>query len=82
METVRRVDVPVYFLVGRHDHNKAPLLIQEYYERIEAPQGKSLIWFENSAHSPCLEETSRFVEVMVTRVLGETLAAQRPSFLR
>ncbi len=43
----------------------------------EAPQGKTLICFENSAHSPCLEETSRFVEIMVTRVLAETLAAQQ-----
>ncbi len=77
METVQKVDVPIYFLMGRHDHNKHPSLVQEYYERIEAPQGKTLIWFEDSAHSPCLEETSRFVETMVTRVLTETLAAQQ-----
>ena len=76
MDTVQKVDVPIYFLMGRHDHNKHPSLVQEYYERIEAPQGKTLIWFEKSAHTPCLEETSRFVEIMVRRVLAETLAAQ------
>jgi pimeloyl-ACP methyl ester carboxylesterase len=76
MATVTRVDVPVYFLMGRHDHNMHPSLVQEYYDLLEAPRGKSLIWFEDSAHAPCLEETTRFVEVMVTRVLAETLPAR------
>ena len=77
MATIPRIEVPVYFLMGRHDYNMHPSLVEEYYVKLDAPKGKSLIWFENSAHSPCLEEPDRFVEVMVTRVLAETLAAQQ-----
>ncbi len=61
--------------MGRHDYNMQPSLVEEYYSLLDAPKGKSLIWFENSAHSPCLEEPVRFGDVMVTRVLAETLAA-------
>ncbi len=75
MRTAPRIEVPVYFLMGRHDYNMQPRLVEEYYSLLDAPKGKSLIWFENSAHSPCLEEPARFGEVMVTRVLAETLAA-------
>jgi pimeloyl-ACP methyl ester carboxylesterase len=73
MATVPRVDVPVYFLMGRYDYNMHPSLVQEYYDQLEAPRGKSLIWFEDSAHTPCLEEPALFVEVLVKRVLAETL---------
>jgi pimeloyl-ACP methyl ester carboxylesterase len=55
-----------------------PTLVEDYYNLLDAPKGKSLIWFDDSAHSPCLEEPVRFGEVMVTRVLAETLAAQHP----
>ena len=47
-------------------------LAEEYYEKLEAPEGKALIWFEDSAHSPNLEEPKRFAEVMANVVLAET----------
>lgn len=77
MSTAPRIDVPVYLLMGRHDYNMQPTLVEDYYNLLDAPKGKSLIWFEDSSHSPCLEEPARFAEVMVTRVLAETLAAQQ-----
>ena len=77
MRTAPRIEVPVFFLMGRHDYNMQPTLVEEYYNLLDAPKGKSLIWFEDSAHSPCLEQPAKFGEVMVTRVLGETLAAQQ-----
>lgn len=77
--TIRRVEVPVYFLMGRYDYNMQPSLVEEYFDALDAPKGKSLIWFEESAHAPCLEEPARFGEVMRSRVLAEVLAAERLS---
>ena len=67
-----RLLVPVYFFEGRHDYNTSWPLVQEYYEKLDAPKGKHLIWFENSAHSPNLEETDKFTSEMVNEVLPQT----------
>lgn len=72
LETAPRLEVPVYFLEGRHDYNTPWELVQEYYDKLDAPKGKTLIWFENSAHSPNLEEPERFSEAMVDQVLKDT----------
>ena len=72
MRTAPKLEIPVYFLMGRHDHNKHPELVNEYYEMLDAPRGKHMIWFERSGHSPCLEEPERFADVMISRVLKET----------
>ena len=74
MTSIPRIEVPVYFLMGRHDYNMNPKLVEEYYHMLEASKGKSLIWFEHSAHVVCLEEPIRFIEVMTKRVLSETAA--------
>jgi pimeloyl-ACP methyl ester carboxylesterase len=58
-----RLEVPVYFLTGRHDVNAPPALIEEYYELLDAPY-KELIWFEHSGHSPWVSESDKFVDVV------------------
>ncbi len=40
----------------------------EYFETLEAPH-KEFVWFENSAHSPNLEEPDRYQEILIDRVL-------------
>ena len=66
-----RLEVPVYFLIGRHDVNAPPALTEEYYELLDAPH-KELVWFEHSGHNPWVSESARFVEVMVHTVLAQT----------
>ncbi len=66
-----RLEVPVYFFIGRHDYNTPFALVEEYYDLLEAPS-KSLIWFENSAHMPNLEEPDRFQDVLINTVLADT----------
>jgi len=68
---IPNVDVPVYFFSGRHDYNTPFELVEKYYEAIEAPK-KELVWFEESAHSPNIEEPGRFNRLMVEKVLEET----------
>jgi pimeloyl-ACP methyl ester carboxylesterase len=56
-----RLELPVTFLHGRHDGNIAPATIEAYYDAVEAPQGKRLIWLERSSHIFCPED-ARIVE--------------------
>lgn len=64
------LEVPVYFMSGRHDYVTVFEKVEEYYAILEAPY-KELIWFEESAHSPNFEQPDEFVEVMA-RILKET----------
>ncbi|KAA3664361.1 MAG: alpha/beta hydrolase [Chloroflexi bacterium] len=70
-QQVTKLDVPVYFLIGRHDVNAPVHLTEEYYDLLDAPQ-KALIWFEQSGHTPWVEESEKVVDVMANRVLVET----------
>jgi pimeloyl-ACP methyl ester carboxylesterase len=70
-----QLEVPVYFLLGRHDVNAPPVLAEEYYELLNAPH-KELIWFERSGHNPWVNESARFVDVTVNQVLAETYPAK------
>ena len=68
---VKRLEAPVYFLIGRHDVTAPPKLTEEYFNILSAPH-KELIWFERSGHSPWMNESAKFVEVMVNQVLKNT----------
>jgi pimeloyl-ACP methyl ester carboxylesterase len=76
LRSVPRLEVPVYLLVGRYDYTTPFELVQEYFDRLDAPLGKHLVWFENSAHSPVLEEPERFAQVLIEQVLPEARAAR------
>lgn len=56
-----KLDVPVYFLLGRYDVNAPKALVEEYVQILEAPE-KEIIWFEHSGHSPWINERDRFVK--------------------
>jgi pimeloyl-ACP methyl ester carboxylesterase len=66
-----RLDVPVYLLIGRHDVNAPPALVEAYYELLEAPH-KDLVWFERSGHTPWMSEPDKFVDAMVNILLAQT----------
>ncbi len=70
-----KLDVPVYFLIGRHDVNAPAVLTQEYLELLDAPH-KEIVWFEHSGHTPWVSEAERFVQVVVDTVLAQTVAAR------
>jgi len=76
MEQAPRLEVPVFFLQGRHDYNTPAVLVERYYRALEAPRGKRLVWFEDSAHRPHLEETEKFSRVLIEEVLS--LAGRSP----
>lgn len=74
---VPAVDLPVYFLSGKHDMTVNYQLSQNYLDSLRAPV-KGFYTFERSAHSPLFEEPERVKEIMVRDVLrGENGMADR-----
>lgn len=62
-ETVKSVNVPVYFFAGKYDYTCCYELQKEYFEFLDAPQ-KYFYTFENSAHSPLFEEPEKAEEII------------------
>ncbi len=44
------------------------MLAEHYFNQLKAPN-KELIWFENSAHFPIVEEQEKFNDLLINRVL-------------
>ena len=59
-----RLEVPVYFFLGRHDINAPSVLVEEYFSILEAPS-KEIVWFEHSGHSPWINESDKFVDELI-----------------
>jgi pimeloyl-ACP methyl ester carboxylesterase len=64
-EQIPVVRCPFYFFVGRYDYNTPSQLTETYYQKVEAPAGKHLIWFENSAHDLFFDEPRKVVKEIV-----------------
>lgn len=54
------LEVPVWFIVGSNDYNTPAVLVEEYYEFVQAPRGKELIIMENTAHTPFMGDPVGF----------------------
>jgi pimeloyl-ACP methyl ester carboxylesterase len=82
IEEVPKLEVPVFLFLGRHDHTAPTQLSEEFYASLQAPH-KELIWFDESAHTPDLDEPEKFQdEVMKIGELvcrEEELAGSSPS---
>lgn len=64
MNAVPKLDVPVYFVQGRHDMNTPTSLAKEYFDTLVAPQGKHWIVFDDAAHMAMYEEPEKFFQVL------------------
>ena len=56
MNTAKSLDIPVYLTIGKYDHVCAAELAYRWYDQVEAPE-KKLIIFEHSGHCPQWEES-------------------------
>lgn len=56
--SVRKMDVPVYFFLGRHDWTTPSGIAAAWLDRLQAP-AKGATWFENSAHLMPIEEPGK-----------------------
>jgi pimeloyl-ACP methyl ester carboxylesterase len=60
-----KLDVPVYFFLGRYDVNAPTVLVEEYMQVLDAPD-KKIVWFEHSGHSPWINEPEKFVREVLS----------------
>jgi pimeloyl-ACP methyl ester carboxylesterase len=70
VRTLPRLDVPVVMVQGRLDQVAPGAAAERYANSLEAPS-KQLIWFENSAHTPHLEEPQKFRELLMRVRAGQ-----------
>lgn len=64
-----KLNVPIYFFLGRHDINAPTALVEEYEQVLSAPD-KGIVWFEHSGHNPWINEGEKFVEEAISCFLG------------
>ncbi|ALS01333.1 hypothetical protein ATZ33_08110 [Enterococcus silesiacus] len=62
-KTAANVSVPVYILQGKYDYVTSYKLVQNYYEKLEAPK-KDIFVFDSSAHQPHNEENEKFNQIL------------------
>ncbi|GAA3343002.1 hypothetical protein GCM10020358_40050 [Amorphoplanes nipponensis] len=68
---VPRLDVPVYFMRGRHELTARGALADEWIAGLRAPI-KRVYDFPDSGHNADAEEPGRYNDLLVTTVLAET----------
>jgi pimeloyl-ACP methyl ester carboxylesterase len=68
---IQSIKVPIYFFEGKYDKTTPTVLVEKFYDNINAEKGKNLIIFENSGHLPMIEEKQRYEELLTTVVLEE-----------
>ena len=73
--SVPHLDVPLVLVQGRLDKVAPCDAAQRYFDSVEAPS-KELVWFEESAHTPQLEEPKKFRDLLI-RVRTSGIAAGR-----
>jgi len=81
VRTLPRLEVPVVMVQGRLDQVAPAGAAERYYDALVAPS-KQLVWFENSAHTPHLEEPKKFRALLEQVRAGEPVHAGHDSGLR
>jgi pimeloyl-ACP methyl ester carboxylesterase len=79
LELAPRLEVPVFFLLGRNDHVVPAEASVQYFDALVAPS-KQLLWFEHSGHEPFADEPESFNAAMIDVVRPAALAREAPSW--
>ena len=74
LREARRLDVPIVLFLGRHDYTVPAPIAAAWAVRLRAPK-KTVVWFENSAHLPMVEEPGRALAALLEHV--RPLAVER-----
>jgi pimeloyl-ACP methyl ester carboxylesterase len=57
-----KFEVPFYIIQGAYDYQVSQVLAEKYLDVLEAPK-KAFFTFDNSAHSPNMEESEKFIGI-------------------
>jgi proline iminopeptidase len=69
---IQSIKVPIYFLEGKYDMATPTVVVERFYDNLDAEKGKRLFIFENSGHMPMIEEKERYEELLINVVLKES----------
>lgn len=72
MEQIKSLSVPFLALHGIHDRLTSADLVPAFLDALEAPS-KELVWFNESGHSPQIEEPLKFQHTLIETFLRKTL---------
>ena len=64
-DEIPAIEVPIWFVHGRHDHQVPLSVARDYHDHLDAPH-KRFVVFEDAAHSPLFEDPDRFHELLRT----------------
>jgi proline iminopeptidase len=64
---LHRLRVPIILFEGRHDYTTPWPIADDWMKRLSAPS-KRIVWFQNSAHLPMIEEPGRVLQALVNDV--------------
>lgn len=64
---IPRLDVPVFFFMGRHDWNTPFALVEEWAAQLQAPHVE-LVWFDEAGHVPPIETPEEFQRALIEKL--------------
>ncbi|MFD3157998.1 alpha/beta fold hydrolase [Haloimpatiens sp. FM7330] len=67
LNLVPKLNVPVYFLLGKYDYTVPFEIAEKYFNKLTAPF-KEIIWFNNSAHCIPFEEPLKFQKLLIDKL--------------
>lgn len=50
LDTYKKIEIPVAFLHGVHDFHVDGRPVEKFYQQLEAPLGKKMVWYQKSSH--------------------------------
>lgn len=72
MVKITEIEIPVYIMHGIHDRQVSYSLSLDYFDKLKAPS-KKFYTFENSAHSPFMEEKIKFIKIISNDILEKEI---------
>ncbi len=66
--SIDSMQVPVYIFQGIHDYQTPYSVAKDFFDQLKAPE-KEFFTFENSAHSPVMEEVDKFNSIVREKAL-------------
>jgi len=70
---IKTIKVPIYFFAGKYDMITPTILVEKYFNSLDAEKGKKLVIFEKSAHFLIKEEQEKYHDLLINTVLKESL---------
>lgn len=66
---VPRINIPVFFIMGRHDVVVSPRVAKRYFDSLYAPRGKRFLMLDRSGHWPQFEQATELCRLFLNEIL-------------